>query len=249
MKPPTAHLSGRSAAKIAAYGYLAIFGLAIFANFFALERFIEPDDASATASNIANSQTLFRLALVAFLVVFLIDIVIAWALYIFFRATSPEVSLLAAWFRITHAILMGAALVFLFIVAELVSGADYLAALPGAQFDAQVVLYLEGFTTLWLIGLAAFGIHLALLGFLVVKAAGGPTALGVVLYVAGTVYVIDTVAHALLINYADYENAFLVIVAGPSVVGELAFAIWLLLRGGKPAALAARPDKRLVTRA
>ena len=249
MKTPAAHLSGRSAAKIAAYGYLAIFGLAIFANFFVLERFIDPDDASATATNIANSQTLLRFAIVAFLVVFLIDIVIAWALYIYFRETNAEVSLLAAWFRITHAMLMGAALVFLFIVAELVSGADYLAALPGAQLDAQVGLYLEGFTTLWLIGLAAFGVHLALLGFLVVKAAGVPKALGALLCVAGTVYVIDTVAHALLIDYADYENAFLVLVAVPSVIGELAFALWLLLKGGKPAAAAARPDRRLVSRA
>jgi hypothetical protein len=47
--------------------------------------------------------------------------------------------------------------------------------------------------------------------------------------------VIDTVAHGLLAGYDDYETVFLVLVVVPSVVGELAFAVWLLLRGGKEA--------------
>jgi hypothetical protein len=89
-------LSVRQAAVIAGFGYLAIFVLAIFANFFVLECLVEQDDAAATANNIAGSETLFRFALVAFLVVFLLDILISWALYVFFRATSTEVSLLAA---------------------------------------------------------------------------------------------------------------------------------------------------------
>jgi hypothetical protein len=46
-------------------------------------------------------------------------------------------------------------------------------------------LFLEGFDTLWLIGLAAFGIHLALLGFLVLRSAAIPKVLGILLYLAG----------------------------------------------------------------
>jgi hypothetical protein len=45
------------------------------------------------------------------------------------------------------------------------------------------------------------------------------------------------VAHALLSNYADFENLFLAIVAIPSILGELWFAVWLLMRGGKEPAL------------
>jgi Domain of unknown function (DUF4386) len=53
------------------------------------------------------------------------------------------------------------------------------------------------------------------------------------LILAGAGYVIDTMANALLANYGDYETTFLLIVAVPSVIGEFAFTIWLLLRGGK----------------
>jgi hypothetical protein len=45
--------------------------------------------------------------------------------------------------------------------------------------------------------------------------------------------VINTLANALLSNYDDYEAVFVTIVAVPSVIGELGFAIWLVLRGGK----------------
>jgi hypothetical protein len=45
--------------------------------------------------------------------------------------------------------------------------------------------------------------------------------------------VINTLANALLPNYDDYEAVFVTIVALPSVIGEVAFPIWLLLRGGR----------------
>lgn len=58
-------MAPRRAALIAGFGYLLIFILAIFANFFVRERLIDPDDAGATFTNIAASEFLFRLGLVA----------------------------------------------------------------------------------------------------------------------------------------------------------------------------------------
>ena len=180
-----------------------------------------------------DSETLFRVGLVSFLIVFVLDVIVAWALYLFFRAVNRDVSLLTAWFRLTYAILLGAALVFFFFALELVSGADHLAAFDTGQLDAQVLVYLDAFNDLWLIGLGVFGIHLALLGYLILESAHIPRALGVLLLVAGAAYVINSLADALLSNYDDYEAIFVTLVAVPSVIGELAFPIWLLLRGGK----------------
>ena len=91
-----AETSRRQAALIAGAGYLIIFVLAIFANFVVRTGLIEADDPAVTASNIMDSEGLFRLGLVAFLIVFVVDVVIAWALYIFFRDLSQEYSLLSA---------------------------------------------------------------------------------------------------------------------------------------------------------
>ena len=55
--------------------------------------------------------------------------------------------------------------------------------------------------------------------------------------VAGAGYVIDSVAYALLSNCTDFENLFLAIVAIPTIVGELWFALWLSMRRGSKQAV------------
>lgn len=226
-------VSARSAARIAGYSYLAIFVLAIFANFFVVTDLIESGDAGATAANIAESEGLFRSGLIAFTAVFVLDVVIAWALYIFFRNVNQDISLVTAWLRLVYTVLLGVGLIFFFLVLQLVGGAESLTALDIGQREAQVMLYLDAFNYAWLIGLVCFGVHLVFLGGLVLRSGFIPRAIGFLLIAAGVVYVGDTAAHALLSNYEDYEDLFLAIVAIPSVIGELSFALWLLLKGTK----------------
>ena len=78
-----------------------------------------------------------------------------------------------------------------------------------------------------------FGIHLVLLGYMILRTGITNRALGYILMLAGAGYIIDTGAHALLGNYDDYETLFGLIVAIPSVIGELSVGLWLLLRAGK----------------
>jgi hypothetical protein len=51
--------------------------------------------------------------------------------------------------------------------------------------------------------------------------------------IAGFMYMADTAAHFLLPDYEAYASIFLALVAIPSIVGEMAFSIWLLVRGGR----------------
>jgi len=233
-----AETSRRQAALIAGAGYLIIFVLAIFANFMVRTGLIEAGDPAATASNIMDSEGLFRLGLVAFLIVFVVDVVIAWALYIFFRDLSQEYSLLSAWFRLVYTVFLGVAVIFFFVALQLLSGADYLNAFDTDQLNTQTLVVLDAFNYTWLVGLFAFGIHLILMGYLIVRSGWVTVLLGYVLMVAGAAYMADTLANALLANYDDVAGVFLVIVAVPSVIGELWLTIWLLARGGKETAVA-----------
>ncbi|MGB1092462.1 MAG: DUF4386 family protein [Oceanobacter sp.] len=52
------------------------------------------------------------------------------------------------------------------------------------------------------------------------------------LVLAGVMYMLDTCAHFLLPNYADYAELFLMAVAVPSILGEMSMAVWLLVKGG-----------------
>ena len=222
----------RRASLIAGIGYLIIFVAAIFANFIVLGGMVVEEDAATTVANITDNEAMFRFGLIAFLVVFVADVVIAWALWILFKDVSRELSRLTAWMRLVYTVFLGVALIFFFTVLELLSGAGWLGAFGQDQLEAQVMLALDAFDAAWLIGLAAFGVHLILLATMMLRGSAAPRALGILLGIAGAAYIVDTAAHGLVADYADYADVFLAIVAVPSVVGELWFTFWLLLRGG-----------------
>ena len=222
--PPTAPdqpSALRSAALTAAIGYAAIFVLAIFANFLAVGSVLHPGDAAATADALAEGERTFRLGTAAFLVIFVVDVVLAWALHVLFRGVHHDLSLLAAWCRLTYTVFLGVSLVFLDAALRLVDPV-------AAQDDELVLLALQAFDTTWVVGLAAFGVHLALLGRLM-RLGGGPRWLAIGLPVAGAAYVADTLARLLLTDYQAVADLALAVVATPSVVFEMSLAIWLVL--------------------
>jgi len=111
--------------------------------------------------------------------------------------------------------------------------AAYLTGVEAGLRDAQVMLFIDAFGYAWLIGFVCFGIHLLLVGHLILASGYAPTILSILLALAGLGYVVDSFANLLLANYDDHAQLFAAIVAVPSTVGELSFAVWLLSRGGK----------------
>lgn len=239
-----AETDARTAAVIAGIGYAILFVFAIFANFVVREGLVVTDDAAATAANIADSQGLFRFGIVSFLVIFLVDVIVAWGLHIVFRRAHRDVSLLAAWFRIVYTVFLGAALIYFFQALQFLNGSSFQDAFDAAQREAHALAALDTFNSAWLIGLAAFGAHLIVLGTLIWRTRVAPRALGTVLIAAGTAYVIDTAAHSLLADYGDYETAFILMVAVPSVIAEGWMGLWLMFRAGKKLGVAGADRSR-----
>ena len=225
----------RQAGIYAGIGYLILFFAAIFANFLVLESIVVSGDAAATVMNLTENETMFRWGIVAFLLIFAVDVFVAWALYIVFAPVARRVSLLAAWLRIVYTVMLGVGVVFLMAAAGLVGADGYAAAFEANQVDAQVVLLLQGFDYAWMTGLAVFGLHLIVLGYMIVRTVIAPRALGVVLVVAGWAYILDTLLFTLLRDYETYADAFTMMVAIPAVIAELWFTIWLLAKAGRDA--------------
>lgn len=226
MKNRIADISQRKAAMVAGFGLLLMTVFALFADFFVLPGLIVPGDATETANNIMAAEGLFRMAICSFLIVIILDVLVAWALYVLLKPVNKSLSLLMAWFRLVYAVILAFSLVFLVIVLLLLSGADYLTVFETDQLHAQVMLSLNVFSDGWAIGLVFFGLHLALLGYLVFKSDYIPGILGVLLVVAGLSYLIDNFAILLLPDY----DATIYLVTG---WGELLFVFWLLFKGGK----------------
>ena len=227
----------RTMALLAGWSYAAMFGLAVFANFFVRERLVDTTDAAATFANMADNQGIVRVAIMALVIVFALDVVVAWALYHVFRPAGAALSALAAWFRLVYTIFLGVAVVFLYLVLRLVDGTDHIAALGSTALEANTMLALEAFNATWLVGLVAFGLHLILLGVMIVRSGIAHRLLGVAVAVAGAAYVFDTSAYTLYSHYAANAEVFTAIVAGPAVLAEAALTLWLLLRAGRHSSL------------
>ncbi len=214
----------RLIARIAGASYLLMFGLAIIANFLVLEGLVVAGDPLATTANIGDSPALLRAGILAFLLIVLLDITLAWALQVVFRSVNRDLSLVMAWFRLGYSVMLGVALVFL---VQALTLATTVAVSADAQ-AAQTMQAIEAFETTWQLGLCLFAVHLVLLGVLVARSGFAPRAMGYVLAFAGLAYAVDTVAHLALPDYSTVSGLLLVLVAVPSMIGEGWLGIWLL---------------------
>ena len=228
--PGQVAISQRRAAVTAGLAYAAIIVLALFANFLVLERLTDPDDAATTVRNITDSETLFRSGIVAFIIVLVADVVVAWALYVFFQRTSRDLSLFAAWFRLVYVAIAAAALLNLLVAVKLLDDTGYPTALERGQRDAQAMSSLDAYIYGWRIGLVFFGVHLLLVGYVMVKSDYAPRILGRLVELAGFGYVLSMLAGVLR---PDLKDLFLLLVAVVAVPGEFGLTAWLLWRGGK----------------
>ena len=219
----SANPSLRKAALIAGAGLLAMVICAVGAIVFIFEKLIIPGDASTTINNILAGEMQFRIGVTCLLVVAVLDVVVAWALYVFLEPASKNLSLLAAWFRLVYSAILGVALFGYANVLRLLGDAHYMKAVETGQLHADVMLSLKVFDDGWAIGLVFFGIHLVILGYLIFKSGYVPRILGIVLAIAGAAYVTDSFGRFLLPNRTLDLAAFV-------GWGELLFMLWLLYK-------------------
>ncbi len=182
--------------------------LAPFAQFGVLQNLVVPEDPTVTVKNIADSEGLFRSGIAAFLIVIMLDIVAAWALYVLLRPVNRTLALLTAWLRLAFAAVFASALVNLLDAAQLVGSVEQ-SALQGERLHAQVMSSIASFDNGWVgIGLPIFGLHLAGLGYLLFKSADFPWYLGVLVIVAGGGYLGDSFTRIFIPDFAITFSLF-----------------------------------------
>jgi hypothetical protein len=190
-------------------------------------------NAAATANNIAASESLFRLGIAGELIGQAGFIFVALALYDLLKGVNQRhaslmvtlivVSIPIAFLNELNAI---AALV-------LVRGADFLSIFEKPQRDALAMLFLNLHSHGFGVAEIFWGLWLFPLGLLVYRSRFLPRFLGVWLAIGGFAYVILSLTGVLFPQYQD--KVF--IISQPALFGELAFMLWLVIKGAKPPAL------------
>ena len=115
----------------------------------------------------------------------------------------------------------------------LVRGADFLSILEKPQREALAMLFLKLHGQGLVVAEIFWGLWLFPLAMLVYRSRFLPRFLGVWLALAGFAWVILSLTSVLLPQYQDKVNTY----SQPAFFGEIAFMLWLVIKGAKPPAL------------
>ncbi|HXQ38734.1 MAG TPA: DUF4386 domain-containing protein [Anaerolineales bacterium] len=209
------NISLRTAAVVAGLGLLLMAILSPIAYLNTFQRLVKFDDAALTGQNILNSVREFRTAILLLFIVAILDIVVAWGLYIVLVPANKNLSALAAWLRVIYA---G---IFMFAISKL-----YVALQVLTADGTQTMSFLKAFQSIWDKGLILFGFHLLILGYLAFKSGYIPKWLGVFLLLASVGYIVDGFGKILSPGYSLNIAQF-------TFVGEVLLIFWLLWKGFK----------------
>ncbi|SFS75480.1 DUF4386 domain-containing protein [Lutibacter maritimus] len=212
-------------AKISGVAYIMIFLAGFYANFAVLENLIDSDDMQITTVNFINNHLQLGYGLIGFIIMLFFDVLLVRSLFDLTKSISKNISYLASFFRLLHAVFFGVALFKFLEIYQLTRESN------STNIQNSVAELLLDFEKLWTVGLLFFGVHLIVLGYLAIKSTYIPKTLGVLLLLAAIGYIIDGLAKLFMSNYSDYKDVFEVIVIMPSVIGEFSLAVWLLIKG------------------
>lgn len=218
--------------RVAGLLYVVTSMIGFFAMGYVPDKIIVHANAAATASNTAAHETLFRVGIAGELIGQAAFIFVAFALYsllkeISHRQASLMVTLIAVSVPIAFVNELNsiAALV-------LVGGADFLATFEKSQRDALAMLFLNLHHHGFVVAEIFWGLWLFPLALLVYRSRFLPRFLGVWLSLAGVAWIILSLTAILLPQNQDKVYSY----AQPAFFGEIAFMLWLLIKGATPRA-------------
>jgi hypothetical protein len=218
----------RRTARLAGLLYLLVALLGLFAHFFARGTIHVPGDAAATADNIVEHATLFRLGFVADLLMAGVFILLGMALFRLFRHVNREMAGALVVF-----VAIGTGMILLNLVAQyaalrVATDDSYAAALGPNGSDALTLLLVDMQSYGYSIAGVLFGLWLLPLGYLAYSSGLFPRPLGIVLMVACFSYLIDTLA---VFGVPGLSPAFSTIVTLPAAIAEFWMVGYLLFVG------------------
>ncbi len=230
MRNHNSEITTRHAALTSGISILVMTVAAVFATDVSIGSLLVPDDASATLINIKSSGMLFRLGVLSWLVILITDILAAWGLYIFLVPVNKSISLLAGWFRLIYAAMLGAAIFNLINVLLLLNSGEQLNAAGFEQLPAQVVFYVNSFYSTWSFALIIFGFHILFIGYLIYRSDYVPKIFGIILMFAFIGYLSVNIFKLLIPQFESFISIVEYIFILP-MLGEVALGVWLVWKG------------------
>ncbi len=206
------------------YLLMAVFGL--IAELFFRQKLFVAADIVATANNILSNTFLYRIGITSDIIMALIYLLTALALY---RLLSPvNKNIAAAMVVFTTA---GSVLLMFNVLNEIaplyiLSGNDYMSAFNTSQQQSLAMLFYNLYQHGYMIGQIFFALWVLPLGILIYKS-------GFIPKVFGILFIIETIfgLFAVIVHFLVPNGTLETIMMLPMMIAEFSFVLYLLIRG------------------
>jgi len=182
---------------------------------------------AATANNIITHEELYRVGLVAHIIILITNILLAVIFYEVFTVVNKKITLLVVFFSLTGTVIEAVNLLNQFASLILLRG-NNVHAFTTEQLQAVVYTLnqLEGAG--FNLALVFFGFYCISVGCLIFKSTFLPTIIGIMMVLGGLCYLFNSFTSFIDPQFAWQLFPFIQI---PSGLAELSFCLWLLIKG------------------
>ena len=215
-------------ARIAGLSYLMVIAGGLYAEVVVRASLLVPGDVAATARAIAANETLWRWG-VAVHLLYLVPAIVANVLICdLFKVVEPTLARLALVFGVAGVVVEAASLLHLYVPLAMMEERGALAALGEGQRQALSYLAIGLFDSGFGFALLFFAGFCVLIGALILRSWRIPRLIGALMVVAGSCYVVNTLA---LILSPALSDRLVPAILLPVGLAELSLALWLAVKG------------------
>ena len=183
--------------------------------------------AEHAAKNIIGYEGVFRIGIAIEFSMFMLVMVLSWALYIILKPVNKNLALLGLIFRFGEAILGCVVIIFYLAILMFLSGAEYLQVFEPAQLQALARFFLKLHGVGFYILLAIMGVGGVVYCYLFYISSYIPR----ILSVWGIITYLTMVAYGFVNIILQNPPAELMYAMAPGALFEISIGLWLFFKG------------------
>ena len=227
MTESTGEMSPRGTARMGGIFWLITFVMGALAMSI-YESFVVAGDAATTASNLLARESFYRLGVVANLIATMAYLVATLFVYELLRPVSRKISLLAAFFSLTACAISCVAHALQLAPLVVLRGESYGALFTREQVAGLARLFLQTSEQTASVAFAFFGLHVFLVGVLILRSTFLHRAVGLLMLFGGLGWLTFAFANLLSPVFGRTLSPYILF---PGILGEGALVVWLLVKG------------------
>ena len=224
-------------ARVAGWLYFMLTALGVMNLMYVPAKLFVKGNAAATAHNILGSESLFRFSIASSLVSVVIFMFLVLALYRLFKEVDQPLAAGMVILVLVQVPIGFVDAVNQLAVLVLLRGADFLTVFDQPHREALAMLFLNLSEQMTIVSEIFWGLWLFPLGLLTYRSGFLPRFLGIWLLINGIAYLVMSFTGMM----APQSLKFVSKITFPLLFGEMAFMLWLVIRGARTKQVVERP--------